>query len=278
MDRIVVGVDGSDSAITALRWAVQEAERHDATVVAVLAWSYLDQRHADHSQEFDPAYTAQEAQDALRAAVEAVGSPRPIEQVTICDLPVQALLEASDGADLMVVGARGLGGFKGLLLGSVSERMLERAPCPVAIIRETGTQGPEAAVVVGIDGSPEATAALHWAAAEARARQAPLRVVHAWHVPFLAPAPTGQLVTAIEEGAQAVLDEALQDPALAGVEASGHLQLDGAAQAVLSVAADAALIVAGASGRGRISRAILGSTTRQLAHHAHCPIVVVPTT
>lgn len=277
MDRIVVGVDGSDSAIAALGWAVQEAERHDATVVAVLAWSYLDQRHADRTDTFDPAYTEAEAQAALQATVDAVSSSRPIETRAVCDLPVPALLDASQGADLLVVGARGLGGFKGLLLGSVSERMLERAPCPVAIIRELAEPDGAEAVVVGIDGSPEATAALHWAAAEARARQTELRVVHAWHVPYLAPAPTGKLVEAVEEGAREVLDEALQDPALADLQVTGHLQLDGAAQAVLAVAGDAALIVTGASGRGRISRAVLGSTTRQLAHHAHCPIVVVPT-
>lgn len=269
-------MDGSESAITALRWAVDEAERHDASVVAVLAWSYLDQRHADSSTEFDPAYTAAEAEAALRTTIDAVATSRPVEQRAICDLPVHALLDASKDADLLVVGARGLGGFKGLLLGSVSERMLERAPCPVAIIRETSASGADAPIVVGIDGSPHATAALHWAAAEAKVREASLRVVHAWHVPFLAPAPTGQLVSSIEEGAQAVLDEALRDPALDGVDATGYLQLDGAAQAVLAVAEDAGLIVAGGSGRGRISRAVLGSTTKQLAHHAHCPIVVVP--
>ena len=124
-----LSVDGSESARAALRWAVDEGSLHGATVVALLAWNYLDQPDRAGDNDFDPGYGAEEAQAELRAAVEVVAPDVAVDQQVVCDLPARALLEAGAGADLLVVGARGLGGFKGLLLGSVSERVIEEAKC-----------------------------------------------------------------------------------------------------------------------------------------------------
>jgi nucleotide-binding universal stress UspA family protein len=275
MKRIVVGMDGSPTGEAALRWALGEAAVHDGSVTAVMAWSYLEQHHADGSEDFDPAYGEDDAREALRASVERASPAGHVEQRTICDLPVDALVSASATADLLVVGARGLGGFKGLLLGSVSEQVLQHSACPVAVVRagaETPTNGP---VVVGIDSSERSLEAMRWAAAEATARQATLHVVHAWDVPALAMPVTTGVLSALRGNAQAVLDAALSDPALADTKVEGHLPCMGAAQAILECAADASLLVIGSRGAGRLRRTLLGSTSRQLAHHATCPIVVV---
>ncbi|MGE3621378.1 MAG: universal stress protein [Acidimicrobiia bacterium] len=278
MQRIVVGVDGSESATGALRWALAEGELHGAEVVAVLAWSYLDQRHAGRKasdSSFDPEYDEDDARTALRSAVAASGSSHPVEERVVCDLPATALLEASAGADLIVVGARGLGGFKGLLLGSVSEKVLENSKVPVAIVRgEPG--GGNGGVVVGVDGSDLSQLALAWAATEARARQAPLHLVHAWQASLLAAPVTEQVLAVLEEGAQEIVDTAAGDPVVEGLEVHRYIPYSGAAQAILGVAENASLIVAGTRGHGRLYRAVLGSTSRQLAHHATCPIVIIP--
>ena len=137
MERIVVGVDGSDGAAAALHWAVEEAALRGAALVAVLVWSYLEQP-ALGEQAFRPDFDEHLARESLAAMVEkAVGtSPAaPIELLVVCDLPARGLLAAAEGADLLVVGARGLGGFRGLRLGSVSDQVVRHAPCPVVVIR-----------------------------------------------------------------------------------------------------------------------------------------------
>ena len=246
-----------------------------------MAWDYMNQRHADGGERFDPAYGSDEAAAALHAAVEAVGPTRPVVERVVLDLPAPALIEAGAAADLLVTGARGLGGFKGLLLGSVSERVLEEATCPVAVLREHDTWSAGASVVVGIDGSEAATDALRWAAREARARQALLHVVHAWRLPPAPPRfatlPAGaEAVDLFEDAARRVLEAALGDPAVAGLRVEGHVSASSATQALLDFAGEAAVIVAGSRGAGRFGRIVLGSTSRQLAHHAGCPVVVVP--
>jgi nucleotide-binding universal stress UspA family protein len=280
MERIVVGVDGSTNAEVALRWALGEAELHGAEVVAVMAWDYLNQYHADGTG-FDSSYGSDQAREALHAAVQAVEPSRPVVERVVLDLPAQALIDVGAEADLLVTGARGLGGFKGLLLGSVSERVLEQAPCPVAVLRENDTWSADGRVVVGIDASATATSALRWAAGEAQVREAVLHFVHAWQLP---PAPLwsrvppagAQFLHVLEDAAHGVVEAALRDPAVVGLHVEGHVLSSSPAQALLEFADEASLIVVGSRGAGRFARALLGSTSRQLAHHAGCPIVVVP--
>jgi nucleotide-binding universal stress UspA family protein len=280
MTRIVVGTDGSEHATRAMRWARDEARVHDAELEVVLAWGLLDQHHADRSDRFDGDYGPDAAQATLDAWVaETYGDGAGIQVTTRveCDLPARALLEAGQAADLVVVGARGSGGFEGLLLGSVSERVAQLAEGPVAVIRNAApVQGGR--VVVGIDGSARSRTAMRWAAAEARARGAELDVVHAWRLPmmtaspFLAVYPTR---SALEQVARTVLDTALADPALADLTVQGHLVYGSAARALLERSADAGLLVAGTRGLGRVAGTLLGSVTRQLLHHATCPVVVL---
>lgn len=132
MERIAVGIDGSPGGDDALRWAIAEARRWEAQLEVVLAWSYLDQP----TKEFHPDYGEKDARAALDAAMARVGGADGVDVVLTCcnDLPTRALMDAAQRADLLVVGSRGLGGFKGLLLGSVSQQLSTHSPVPVVIV------------------------------------------------------------------------------------------------------------------------------------------------
>ena len=290
MAHIVVGVDGSEQSAEALRWASRAAALRDAPLTAVLAWGFLDQHHTIVGDPFDPEYGSKDAEAALDAYVVAALGPDDaarVERKVVCDLAAAALLGAAETADLLVVGARGLGGFRGLLLGSVSQHCVHHATCPVAIIRGAHAARPDAdvgtpRVVVGIDGSTGARQALRWAIAEARFRGAVLDVVHAWHPPYLGghpyavPVPDPDLY---EGAARQVLHDALAAEDVTGLSRPVEeiLTLAGsAASALLEASKGADLIVVGSRGLGGFGELLLGSVSHQVAHHATCPVVIVP--
>jgi nucleotide-binding universal stress UspA family protein len=280
MDKIVVGTDGSEHGTRAMQWAVEEARLHHAEVEILLAWSLADQHYADHSDRFEHRYDEHDAGAALAAWVEEALGDAPgvsVGRRTACDLPVHALLEAGDAADLLVVGARGTGGFEGLLLGSVSDRVTQLASRPVAVIRDLAPVA-GGRVVVGIDASARSLAAMRWAAAEAVARDAELDVVYAWQYPLLAAPPMVAVMpdfSSLEDAAREALDRALAHPALADARVRGHLTHGAPARRLIERAAGAGLLVVGTRGLGRVSGTLLGSVSRQLLHHAPCPVVVI---
>ena len=138
--RIVVGVDGSDGGRAALRWALEEAALRKATVDAVLAWhlTFLAGSPAV-AVAFDPAEEAADAHRRLEQLVsEAVGSDHAgveVSSIVAEGTAARVLLDVAKGADLLVLGSRGHGGFTGLLLGSVSQQCVHHAPCPVVVVR-----------------------------------------------------------------------------------------------------------------------------------------------
>lgn len=145
MSLIVVGVDGSPSAQAALRFALSEARLRGATVRAVAVWHLPA---AAYGGAFDPALVAglgPKARETLENAVAAAADDAAgveVETAVKEGAPARVLLEEADDADLLVVGSRGLGGFRGLLLGSVSQQCSHHAPCPVVIVpheRELGS-------------------------------------------------------------------------------------------------------------------------------------------
>lgn len=285
MTTIVVGMDGSDHAAEALRWAAREHSLRGGTLTAVLAWGLLDQHHAAVGERFDPSYGRAEALAALDTFVTAALGPEGEGAVTrkvVCDLPTRGLLEAAAGADLLVLGARGLGGFKGLLLGSVSQYCLHHSAVPVAIIRGSSSQEPEGRrerMVVGVDGSDAARDALRWAAAEARVRGAMLEVVSAWQPPLhrFVPYTVVDLEPPdFEDAAKRILDDALEaidvrDLAVVPVVVGGS-----GASVILERAEGADLVVVGSRGLGGVKSRLLGSVSNQVVHHSPCPVVVVP--
>jgi nucleotide-binding universal stress UspA family protein len=136
---IVVGVDGSDGSKLALRWAVQEARWRGAKVVAVGAWEYpyiyagpADMVPLTPWKEQGPEVL--QMLNAEIAAVLAEESPVEVEARVEEGPAARVLLDAAEGAALLVVGSRGRGGFRGLLLGSVSMQCAHHASCPVVII------------------------------------------------------------------------------------------------------------------------------------------------
>jgi nucleotide-binding universal stress UspA family protein len=139
--RIVAGVDGSPSSLSALRWAIRQAVLTGATVDAVIAWHYPDlgasAGYGIALAGVDPGFQEM-AEKTVTEAISSTLSPasdvRVHPQVTEGN-PAQVLLDASAGADLLVVGSRGHGGFAEALLGSVSQHCVHHARCPVVIIR-----------------------------------------------------------------------------------------------------------------------------------------------
>ena len=132
---IVVGIDGSENSEEALRWALAEAELRNVRVRAVLTWTYLGQA----GSKLGPLTTEADAQALIAEVIERVAGPKAsrVDAVTVNDLPAAGLLDqAGDGAALLVVGSRGLGGVKGLVLGSVSRTVVERSPVPVVVVHQ----------------------------------------------------------------------------------------------------------------------------------------------
>jgi nucleotide-binding universal stress UspA family protein len=138
--RIVVAVDGSSNSRLALRRAAEEATAHGTSLEVVLAWGLLNQVTAT---QFDPNYGEARARADLEQIVaEELGQNCPASTALRIenDLPARAILSAAQGAWMVVVGSRGLGGFKGLLLGSVGQQIAHHAPCPVLIVPEPDRQ------------------------------------------------------------------------------------------------------------------------------------------
>jgi len=287
MGRIVVGVDESAGAAGALHWAMREAEVRGWSLTAVLAWGFLDQHHAVVGEPFDPSYGEADARAALDSIIAAaVGTARAatVDQKVVNDLAARALIDASDGADLLVVGARGLGRLQGLLLGSVSQQCLHHATCPVAVVRDGDLQSDDriARIVVGIDGSDTAERALAWALGEGRAHQATVEVVHACALPYVeGPYVATAFDSApIEDAARRTLDTAVDSADTSGLPApvTRTLTVGSAAAGVLHAAQGADLVVVGSRGLGGFKGLVLGSVSYQIVHHAICPVVVVPPT
>ena len=140
--RIVVGVDGSPESLAALEWAYAEALASSAKLTVVHAWEYpYDVSRSSMREVRKPMEMT--AINELRTSLESLGSRLTDGSVHIrpklCeDAPTAALMTESRDADLVVVGSRGRGGLRSLLLGSVSRTMLHRALCPVAVVRTTG--------------------------------------------------------------------------------------------------------------------------------------------
>lgn len=137
MQRIVVGVDGSDTARSALRWALDEARVRQAEVDVVHTW------HVPYTGAYpyatsilDPGEFEGEARRLLDETVEGAdvtGVPS-VQRILAPGQAAHNLVAAAKGADLLVVGSRGRGGFAGLLLGSVSQQVVHHAPCPVVVV------------------------------------------------------------------------------------------------------------------------------------------------
>jgi nucleotide-binding universal stress UspA family protein len=284
-ERVVAGFDGSETARVAATWAAEQATASGRGLTLVHALmppvttgglgvslppslDLLDELQRQALAQLDEQAAALACPD-VRTTIS-VGAPSGV------------LLEASETAHLVVVGSRGRGGFSGLLLGSVSAQVAAHSQCPVAVIRQAA---PESAtsVVVGIDGSPGAEAALAFAFDQASRRGLRLVAIHAWDVPAydLLIVPNGPVPIPLSD----VADEEIRLTAevLAGfrddypdVDVEESLVRAPAVQAILGGSEGAAMIVVGTHGHSPTIGALLGSVSNGVLHKSHLPVVVIP--
>jgi nucleotide-binding universal stress UspA family protein len=138
---IVVGVDGSENSVRALRWAGEQARATGAELHAVYVWEFPYMEIVPPTLGTTlPPYDDMEAaanrklEETLKRAQLPAGVH--VEQFVVDGSPARALLDAAKGADLLVVGARGHGGFLGLLTGSVATQAVNHATVPVVVVRD----------------------------------------------------------------------------------------------------------------------------------------------
>jgi nucleotide-binding universal stress UspA family protein len=269
---VVVGVDGSLVATRALDRAAAEAERRAAALHIVYAVADRD-----------------EAGPVLAAAVSRVRARcpgLPVMASAVEGGAAHALMREGRDADLTVVGSRGLGGFTGMLLGSVSVRLAAHTRGPLLVVRGDHPSGEFGKVLLGIESDADADAAAY-AFAEAQRRSARLNVLHAWahrHLTPELPSPVpatspGQEAeawrTRIEEAVpRFTVAELRERYPQVGVET--HTVRTGPAHALLEATREADVVVIAAHRRpGRLGPQP-GSVTHALLHHSHCPVVIVP--
>ncbi len=140
MNKIVVGVDGSEASREALRWAVDEAKVRGARVVAVNVWNWptvpaFGTVGLPLTDELETQLKA-DSREVLDAVIRDVAGDEAgvvIDRAVVSGSPASQLIAAAEDADLLVVGSRGRGGFAGLLLGSVSQQCAHHAHCPIVI-------------------------------------------------------------------------------------------------------------------------------------------------
>ncbi|MCF2533817.1 universal stress protein [Yinghuangia soli] len=276
---ITVGVDGSTNADEALRWAADEAGRRGLALRIVHAWLPLPipgGRTAGHAESRRILDDAEVRAHAYRQGLDITG-------VDACDRVGSALATESEGAAMVVLGSRGRGGFRSLLLGSASLTAAATAHCPVVVVRETLPVDEPAAVrdvVVGVDALAPADPVLEFAFEEAAARpDAVLRIIHGrspetWtshgDPVFTVAEIEARAARALAEAAAGWSDKYPQ------VDVVRSASLDAPAAALVAASADAVLTVVGRRASGTSLGLRLGPVAHAVLLHAASPVAVVP--
>jgi nucleotide-binding universal stress UspA family protein len=289
---VVVGVDCSPASDATLDWALESAAKRGSRIDVVHAWTW-----GPVTSEFmvpeAPAQFAEAAESAVDGQVERALARRPAGalpvEVRACAVegdPAAVLVRAAASADALVLGRHGQSAITkrlvGPVLGGVAAFCLDRSAAPVAVVPHRTPAALPARVVVGVDGSDGSTRALRWALAHADALGVPLVAVLTWQLTTL-PAPssaTGGVAPLPDwqASAEVLLRTSLEQalPADRVGEVSQVVLHQRAVTGLLSSVTADDLLVLGDRGRGGFARLLLGSTSRQCAEHAPCPVVVVP--
>ncbi|WP_380283277.1 universal stress protein [Kitasatospora purpeofusca] len=288
---VLAGVDGSPESTAAAHWAAEEALRRGVPLRLLHAWPWLTDGRASFAGPEDLPVAAQRM---LTAAAEDVQARHPgltVHTDVVLDAAVDGLVAAAEDAALLVLGSRGLGGFTGLLVGSVSMAVAGRAAVPVVVVRPAeeaagpaGEPSEEVAVpelLVGVDATAPDDAVLDFAFHEAALRGARIRAVHGWDLP-----PSFAVVGFVPSGTELAGLQAAEEKALAaalaahrerhpGIEVVEQVRL-GAARTLVEDSAGAALVVVGRRRRPYDLGPRLGRIAHAVLHHAQAPVVVVP--
>ncbi|WP_042364528.1 universal stress protein [Streptacidiphilus neutrinimicus] len=269
---IVLGVDEQAADGPAVAWAESEATLRGAGLTLLTATGGAVADYARQAADELAEVVRKRSPGLLAVSVEAVdGEARDV------------LAAAAQTAALLVVGARGAGGFPGLLVGSTSLHTAGTAGCPVVVVPDRGGAAVErtGGVVVGVDAKDPDEDVLRFAFEAAERRELSLRAVHAWRYPLIT---QGRGFPPVYERGHI---EAEQERTLAEVLAGWREEFpsvpvtfesvkSGAAKPLVTLSAEADLVVVGRQGRraGPLKR--LGSVSLAVVQHANCPVAVVP--
>jgi nucleotide-binding universal stress UspA family protein len=286
---IVVGVDDSPPSYAALDWAIAEATRRQAPLRLVHVVESPRHGLVPLVRPTAETATTPAANNAV-SALERISETIP--NVTIASIdgqPADVLIEESSDASLVVVGNRGLGGFRGLLAGSVSVQTAAHARSPVVVVRphlpESTSPGPErhgvGRIVVGTDCSERSDRAVAFAFAEAQARGIGLTVVHAWRYP-VSTSPGEMVYATVNRTDLADMENDLVAKSLTeyreahpDVPVQQVLAQGNAAAVLVHESFGADLLVVGSRGHGGFAGLLLGSVSDAVIRHAGCPVAVV---
>ncbi|MEV0801574.1 universal stress protein [Kribbella sp. NPDC050281] len=283
---VLVGVDGSISAQAALAWAATEASSRHRPLRIVHAFSWPMTSNAlgmafVGDADLDLQAAAEWILNEAAAHAREVAPDTKVSTDLFVGPAAPTLLSEAQDADLVVVGSRGVGGFRGLLVGSVSATVAAHAPCPVVVVHphRDGTAFPASAtgrIVVGVDGSEISSEAIRFACQQAARRHIGITAVHAamttrQHPSLRVPA---EIVDQID---WQLLAEAMESKRVLfpGIEVRTKLVHGHPAQALIDSSAGAELIVVGSRGRGGFAGMLLGSISQAVLQHAVCPVAVV---
>ncbi|MER7243107.1 universal stress protein [Kribbella sp. NPDC000426] len=283
---VLVGVDGSVSARGALAWATAEAaSRHcPLRIVHAFSWPMIGTA-LDMGSVVDSNLGLQSAAEWILAEAEAYARDIAPDVKVVASLIVgpaaPTLLSEAHDADLMVVGGRGAGGFRGLLVGSVSATVAAHASCPVVVVHPHGDgtafrASPAGRIVVGVDGSDISAAAIRFAFRQAAHRRIGITAVHAEmpnrQNPALRVPP--EIADQVE---QQLFAEAMESKRVLvpGIDVRTKIVHDHPAQALIDASAGAELVVVGSRGRGGFAGMLLGSVSQAVLQHAACPVAIV---
>lgn len=288
---VVVGMDGSESSYAAFVHGAWEAQVRGVPLLLV------------HCHDMPSGLVALSLVSELDSAAKAIANQLAdlSEQVRVAcpglevdtfvasGPPGAALVRASQDAELVVVGSRGLGGFKGLLLGSVSAQLSAHSVAPVIVIRtdtdgappELGSAPPPRPVVVGVAGASEGEAALAFAFAEAAARGVPVVVLYAWWMLPVTKMPSDPDLESAHDQARQLLVEATREAREAYPQVDVQLrpahQLN-PVMALLDASSGAGLLVVSRHGGNALSRLLFSSVGDTAVREAACPVAIVPET
>lgn len=272
MDNIVVGYDGSEPSLIALDWAAARAAARSSTVEIV---------SVNASDLFDETAIPAVLQDAERRFRD-IAKDTHVQSRRVNGRMPGALLRAAERADLLVIGAHRRRPLRAALAGWRPLRTVARSSVPIVVIPDDWSDT-EGRILVGVDDDDSSSAAVDFAAREARDAGVGLTLVHAWQMPV--PTMDGAvalLASPIEQKAthRRILD-AVADTVLAaypGIAVERILVNDNPSAALLTEARRSSLVVIGTHHRGPLAGAVLGSVGQDTVAQSRTPVCVVPAT
>ncbi|MEU8226141.1 universal stress protein [Kribbella sp. NPDC048915] len=283
---IYVGVDGSWRDTGALEWALQESMLRQEPLQAV----HVIDEDVRHAPGWEPAAVDDASMELINDVQKYLDeSPGDLDHEVdlMVGPPARKLIDAAAGSRMLVVGRRGLGTFKRLLIGSTSEAAVSYAAdalVPVVVVpshwRPSDHAGP---VVAAVDETDDNTDVIEFAIAEAAVHGLPVRLLHVWDLPSMYSWDAMNVAGLSEQWFDSVRQEVeniaaewqnkYPDTPIEVDVRRGH-EVDGVVTGAEE--SDAQLLVVGSKQRPRLMSMLLGSVTRGALHHATCPLAVVP--